>query len=90
MKTTLKLMLIVTLFASAGIADDGNMGNGGKTCVPSTATPCPQPDPQPLSDTSVNSDSTGMIVNSDSTETAAEEDYSILRQIQDYLSILFG
>lgn len=32
MKTTVKLMLVVCLLGSIAIADDGNQGNGGRTC----------------------------------------------------------
>lgn len=38
MKLTLKLMLVVSLFSSIVLADDGNMGNGGKTCPPGQTT----------------------------------------------------
>lgn len=33
MKSTLKFFLVVALFSSITLADDGNMGNGGKTCT---------------------------------------------------------
>ena len=33
-KTTIKLFLLVCVFCSVAIADDGDMGTGGKTCPP--------------------------------------------------------
>ncbi len=33
-KTTIKLFLLVCVFCSVAIADDGNMGNGNKNCPP--------------------------------------------------------
>jgi hypothetical protein len=39
MKSVCKLVLVVFLFTSAVFADDGNMGNGGRTC-PTGQTTC--------------------------------------------------
>jgi len=36
MKLTLKIFLVICLFSSITFADDGDMGNGGKTCPPQT------------------------------------------------------
>lgn len=34
MKTAMKVFLVLALFGSTAIADDGHMGNGGKNCPP--------------------------------------------------------
>ena len=33
MKSTIKIFLVVALFSSITLADEGNMSNGGKTCT---------------------------------------------------------
>ena len=33
MKSTIKLFLVIALFSSIALADDGNMSNGGRTCT---------------------------------------------------------
>lgn len=38
MKTTIKFFLIVALFSSITLADDGNMGTGNRNCT--QQTPC--------------------------------------------------
>jgi len=43
-KFTLKLMLVVCLFSSIALAEEGNMGSGGRSCP--TPAPC-RPDTQP-------------------------------------------
>lgn len=33
MKTTIKFFLVIALFSSITLADDGNMGSGNKSCT---------------------------------------------------------
>lgn len=39
MKLTFKLILVVAIFSSVALAEEGNMGSGGKSC-PSGGTGC--------------------------------------------------
>lgn len=74
MKLTAKLFLIVSLFCSVAIADDGNMGNGGRT------------DPPPCTENCLVAG--GTITPNDSEQANSED--SIFSIIRDYLYDLLG
>ena len=38
MKSTIKLFLLVVLFSSVVIGEEGNMGSGGRACTPPATT----------------------------------------------------
>jgi hypothetical protein len=42
MKTTLKIVLLSTLFFTSVFADDGQQGTGGRTCPPECTAEAPQ------------------------------------------------
>lgn len=76
MKSTLKLILALSLLGSIAFAE-GDMTGGGKTCPPSQTCrpvqPTPTPDP----------------ADTDRSNTAPTDDDSFLTMIQNYLSSIF-
>lgn len=81
-KSIVKLFLVISLFCSTALADDGHMGNGGKTCTGSCFTAN-----ETRTKTIINEPSEPVI---NSTENQSEPNDSFLIFIQEYLFSLFG
>jgi hypothetical protein len=84
MKLTIKLLLVIFIAASVIFAE-GEMGNGGRTC---TETVCSTPTPA-VQNTGESETEDIDGTNSQTIDEDGSED-SILTDIENYLSSLFG
>ena len=62
MKLTLKLFLLLSIFSSVALADEGNMGNGGKSCPQGQVCLATQPLPEKTDADTTNTDSILIII----------------------------
>ena len=60
MKLTLKLILVLCLFSSVAVADEGDMTGGGKKCPQGQASCRPQP-PTPTDDDTTQTDTDSVL-----------------------------